>query len=63
MLKSAENRKRPLWTFAQENWLVVNCKLPASEMKFGDDIYALAVAMLHKKNAKHLKYFDQEDEK
>jgi hypothetical protein len=31
-------------------------------MRFGEDIYALAVAMLHKKNAKHLKYFDQEHE-
>lgn len=30
-------------------------------MRFGEDIYALAVAMLHKKNAKHLKYFNQQD--
>lgn len=32
-------------------------------MIFGEDIYALSVAMLHKKNAKHLKYFDQDEEK
>ena len=31
-------------------------------MIFGDDIYAISVAMLHKKNAKHLKYFDQDEE-
>ena len=61
MLKSPENRKRSLESFASENWLVVNCKLPATEMRFGDDIYAIAVAMLHKKNAMHLKYFDQDD--
>ena len=32
-------------------------------MRFGEDIYALSVAMLHKKNAKHLKYFDQDEDK
>ena len=53
--------KKPLYTFASENWLVLNNKHPATEMLFGDDIYALSVAMLHKKNAKHLRYFDQDE--
>ena len=28
-------------------------------MKFGNDIYALSIAILHKKNAMHLKYYDK----
>ena len=32
-------------------------------MNFGTDIYALAVAILHKKNAKHLKYYDENERK
>lgn len=39
--------------------MVLNNKEPAKEMRFGEDIYALAVAMLHKKNARHLGYFDK----
>lgn len=42
--------------------MYVNNKEPAKEMRFGEDIYALAVAMLHKKNATHLRYFDRHNE-
>lgn len=31
-------------------------------MRFGEDIYSLVVAMLHKKNARHLRYFDKHNE-
>ena len=41
------------------NWIVFNNKPPNDEMKFGEDIYALAVAILHKKNAMHLKYYEE----
>lgn len=44
-----------------ENWIVKNNKPPADDMIFGDDIYALAVAILHKKNAKHLKYYEKNE--
>ena len=44
-----------------ENWVVKNNKKPNDEMMFGEDIYALSVAILHKKNAKHLKYYDKNE--
>jgi hypothetical protein len=44
-----------------DNWIVKNNKKPNDEMMFGEDIYALAVAILHKKNAKHLKYYDENE--
>ena len=58
-----KDKKHNISDTIDENWIVKNNKKPNDEMNFGTDIYALAVAILHKKNAKHLKYYDENERK